>query len=123
MAGLGDLLAMKLNAIAGRGQLRDYFDLMAIEQQGARSVEEGLALFLARYQPQHPDSALEPIVLALGYFGDVADDPFLPLPRDEIEAFWQSRQPQVLAALERQGTPRPTPPEQAPPERNLGPDL
>lgn len=48
VAGLGDPLAMKLNAIAGRGQLRDYYDLMAIEQHGGRSVEEGLALYLAR---------------------------------------------------------------------------
>jgi hypothetical protein len=123
VAGLGDLLAMKLNAIAGRGQLRDYFDLKAIEQQGGRTVEEGLALFLARYQPQHPDSALEPIVLALGYFDDVADDPFLPLPRDEIEAYWQRRQPQVLAALERQGIPGLTQLEPPPSERDFGPDL
>lgn len=123
VAGLGDLLAMKLNAIAGRGQLRDYFDLMAIEQQSGRSVEEGLALFLARYKPQHRDSALEPIVLALGYFGDVAADPFLPAPRDEIEAYWQRRQPQVLAALERQGIARAQPLEPPLREHDLGPEL
>lgn len=103
LAGLGDLLAMKLNAIAGRGQLRDYFDLMAIEQQGGRQVEEGIALFLARYQPAHADSAITPVLLALGYLDDVADDPYLPLARAEIAGYWQRRQPEIVAALDRSG--------------------
>lgn len=107
VAGLGDLLAMKLNAIAGRGQLRDYFDLMVIEQHGGRTVAEGLALFLARYRPDHPDSAITPILLGLGYLEDVADDPFLPIGRDEIAAYWQRRQPEILIALDRSGDPTP----------------
>lgn len=110
VAGLGDLLAMKLNAIAGRGQLRDYFDLMAIEQQGGRTAEEGLALFLARYQPEHADSALTPVLLALGYLDDVADDPFLSLARGEIADYWQRRQPEIIAAVERFGIPAPRSP-------------
>ena len=101
VAGLGDLLAMKLNAIAGRAQLRDYFDLMAIEQQGGRSVDEGIALFLARYRPEHEDSAIRPILLGLGYLGDVADDPFLPLDRESIARYWQERQPAIIANLDR----------------------
>ena len=103
VAGLGDLLAMKLNAIAGLAQLRDYFDLMAIEQQAGRRVEEGLALFLARYQPAHADSAITPILLGLGYLDDVADDPFLPVERDTIALYWQTRQPEIVAALDRHG--------------------
>lgn len=105
VAGLGDLLAMKLNAIAGRAQLRDYFDVMAIEQNGGRSVEEGLALFLARYQPAHADSVITPILLALGYLDDVADDPFLPVEREVVVRYWQRRQPELLAAVERYGVP------------------
>jgi len=101
VAGLGDLLAMKLNAIAGLAQLRDYFDLMAIEQQAGRRVEEGLALLLARYQPAHADSAITPILLGLGYLDDVADDPFLPVERDTIALYWQTRQPEIVAALDR----------------------
>lgn len=103
VAGLGDLLAMKLNAVAGRAQLRDYCDLMAIERQAGRSVEEGLSLYLARYRPAHPDSALTPILLALGYLDGVADDPFLPVERDAIADYWQRRQPQIVAAAERHG--------------------
>jgi hypothetical protein len=103
VAGLGDLLAMKLNAIAGRAQLRDYFDLMAIEQTGGRTVEEGIGLFLARYRPEHPDSTIRPILLGLGYFDDVTDDPFLPVDRESIERYWHERQPLVIANLERGG--------------------
>ena len=106
VAGIGDLLAMKLSTIAGRAQLRDYFDVMTIEQQTGRTVEEGLALFLARYQPVHAESAITPILLALGYLEDVADDPFLPLERDEIVHYWQKRQPQIVAAVERYGISR-----------------
>jgi len=116
VAGLGDLLAMKLNAIAGRAQLRDYFDLMTIEQRGHRTIEEGLGLFLARYQPEHEDSALTPIVFALGHLDDVGDDPFLPIERDAIVHYWEQRQPELLLAIERYGITRPAPLE--PPEHN-----
>jgi hypothetical protein len=111
VAGLGDLLAMKLNAIAGRAELRDYFDLMTIEQKGHRTIEEGLGLFLARYQPDHEDSALAPIVLALGHLDDVGEDPFLPVERDEIVRFWEQRQPELVAAIDRFGIGRPALPE------------
>ena len=111
VAGLGDLLAVKLNAIAGRAQLRDYYDLMAIEQQAGRSVEEGLALFLARYQPDHADSAITPILLGLGYLDDVADDPSLPAERDTITRYWQKRQPAIIAAIERHGITAPLTPD------------
>lgn len=109
IAALGDLLAMKLNAIAGRAQLRDYFDLMTIEQRGGRTIEEGLGLFLARYQPEHADSAITPILLALGYLDEVGDDPFLPVERDTIARYWQRRQPELVVAVERYGIARPVP--------------
>lgn len=105
IAGLGDLMAMKLNAIAGRAQLRDYFDLMTIEQRGGRTVEEGLALYVERYRPEHPDSAIGPILLALGHFDDVAEDPFLPVVRAQIVEYWQRRQPEIVDALDRFGSP------------------
>lgn len=107
IAGLGDLLAMKLNAVAGRAQLRDYFDLMTIERQGGRTIEEGLGLFVARYQPEHEDSAITPILLALGHLDDVGDDPFLPVERETIVRYWQRRQPELVAAVERFGISRP----------------
>jgi hypothetical protein len=93
---------MKLNATAARAELRDYFDLMTIDE-AARTIEEGLALFVARYQPEHDDSALTPILLALGHLDDVGDDPFLPVDRDTIVHYWQQRQPAIIANVERFG--------------------
>ena len=110
---------MKLNAVAGRAQLRDYFDLMTIERQGGRTIEEGLSLFLARYQPEHEDSAITPILLALGHLDDVAYDPFLPVERDAIVRYWQRRQPELVAAIERYGISRAAPLE--PPEHGDNP--
>lgn len=101
VAGLGDLLATKLNAIVGRGALRDYFDLMAIETKGHRMVEEGLGLAFARYRPHVPGQMADAVVRALGYFGDVADDPGLPVPRREIETYWRRRQAEVVKHLAR----------------------
>ncbi len=49
VAGIGDILAMKLKVIGDRGELRDYFDVMQIERQGRRTAEEGLGLYMARY--------------------------------------------------------------------------
>lgn len=103
IAGVGDILAMKLKVVAERGELRDYFDLMAIEQQARRTVEEGIALFVERYgRPPEPATA-EPIVRALGYFDDVDDDLSLPVGKDEIAAYWQRRQPQLIRHIARFG--------------------
>lgn len=96
VAGVGDILAMKLKVVAERGELRDYFDLMAIEQQAGRFVEEGIALFAERYgRPREPATA-EPIVRALGYFDDLDEDMALPVGKDDIAAYWARRQPEVL---------------------------
>ena len=54
IAGLSDLMAMKLKVVGDRGELRDYFDLMTIEQRTGRTADEGLALFVARFQPEYP---------------------------------------------------------------------
>ncbi|WP_129662720.1 nucleotidyl transferase AbiEii/AbiGii toxin family protein [Phytoactinopolyspora endophytica] len=101
VAGLRDLFAMKLKVIADRGELRDYFDLLTIEQRTEFKVETGLGFFVERYRPRVPRQAVAAIVLGLGYLDDVADDPTLPLRRDEIEKYWQRRQPDIGKALER----------------------
>lgn len=100
VAGLRDLFAMKLKVIADRGELRDYFDLLTIEERTEFSVEAGLRFFIERYRPRVPRQAVATIVLGLGYLDDVADDPTLPMPRGEIEKYWQRRQPAIGRALE-----------------------
>lgn len=103
IAALEDLIAMKLKVIGDRGELRDYYDLMAIEQQRGRTVEEGLSLFLARFAPAYPQQALGHIVRGLGYFDDVEPDDLLPTARAEIIDYWTRRQPEIITSLSRFG--------------------
>jgi hypothetical protein len=100
VAGMSDLLAMKLKVVPDRGELRDYCDLMYIETVADRFVEEGLSLFLSRYRPHNPKEALSRIVRALGYFDDVAEDKRLPVSKEVIIEYWVRRQPQIIQALE-----------------------
>jgi hypothetical protein len=92
---------MKLKVVGDRGELRDYFDLMTIEQRTGRSVEEGLQLFLARFQPRYPQEALGHTMRGLGYFDDIEPDDQLPVSRKAIVGYWTSRHPSVIAALGR----------------------
>lgn len=101
VAGVGDLLATKLNVIGDRGELRDYYDTKVIETQAGRRAEEGLALFVRRYRPRDPDAAVRHLLLGLGYFDDVADDPFLPETREQILGYWRRRQPEITRSLGR----------------------
>ena len=101
VAALSDLMAMKLKVIGDRGELRDYFDLMTIEQRTGRTADEGLALFIERFQPEYPQQAVNHILLGLGYFDDVDPDDALPVPRAQIVDYWTRRQPEIVAALGR----------------------
>lgn len=103
VAGIGDILAMKLKVIVDRGELRDYFDLMAIERDAGRTVEEGLGLFLQRYGREPEPFAIEPVVRALGYLDDVDEDELLPATKEEIEAYWRRRQPEIVRNAARFG--------------------
>jgi hypothetical protein len=98
VAQLSDLIAMKLKVLGDRGELRDYFDLMVIEQRTGRTADEGLALFVERFRPEYPQQAINHIVLGLGYFDDVDPDDALPVPRAEIVGYWTGRQREIVAA-------------------------
>jgi Nucleotidyl transferase AbiEii toxin, Type IV TA system len=101
IAQISDLMAMKLKVVGDRGELRDYFDLMTIEQRTGRMVDEGLALFLERFQPEYPDQAINHILLGLGYFDDVDPDDALPVSRQQIVDYWTRRQREIIAARSR----------------------
>jgi len=101
VASVEDITAMKLKVIVDRGELRDYYDLMEIDRRGVVPVEEGVALLLEKYMVRDPDLLVVTIVRALGYLGDVADDPALPSSRPEIERYWARRQPELAAHLAR----------------------
>ncbi|MGB2710368.1 MAG: nucleotidyl transferase AbiEii/AbiGii toxin family protein, partial [Conexibacter sp.] len=103
VAAVDDILAMKLKVIGDRGELRDYFDVMAIEQRLGRTAEEGIALYLERFGVPAEHESVRHILLGLGYLDDVDDDDRLPLGRASIEAYWHRRQPQIVRSLSRFG--------------------
>lgn len=101
VASLADVFAMKVKAIGDRGELRDYFDLERIEELTDRRFEEGIGLYMTRYEvpPEHPSIAH--IVEALGYLDDVDEDDMLPANRATIAAYWKRRQPEISRSLAR----------------------
>ncbi len=100
VAGIGDILAMKLLAITGRGKMRDYFDLMILDSQTPYTVEAGLEMVVARTKPTIPEDVVGNIILALGYFGDVGDDDTLPASRKAIEKYWTTRQVSLVGNVQ-----------------------
>lgn len=101
IAGIGDLLATKLKVILDRPELRDYFDLLVIERDAQRYAEEGLTLALHKYRPQASDGFIANALRGLAFFDDVADDPGVPMAREEIARYWTDRVPEIVANLER----------------------
>lgn len=101
VAGVGDLLAMKLKVVSERGELRDYFDIETIELQTGRRVEEGLGLLRERYGASADSHLLGRVVRALGYLDDVDEDHLLPESRRDIAAYWAKRQPDIIRSLGR----------------------
>lgn len=99
VAGLEDLMAMKIKVIGDRGELRDYFDLMELERRTGLMLEVGLGDYVERFDPPDVQANLSHLVRALASFGDVADDPGLPVPRTEIEAYWSRRAVDVAKSL------------------------
>jgi hypothetical protein len=101
IAQISDLMAMKLKVVGDRGELRDYFDLMTIEEETRRTFDEGLALFIERFQPEYPEQAINHILLGLGYFDDVDPDDALPVSRQQIVDYWTRRQREIIATRSR----------------------
>jgi Nucleotidyl transferase AbiEii toxin, Type IV TA system len=103
IASLPDLAAMKLKVIGDRGELRDYFDLKLIEEQGRVTVEEAFGYLLQRFNVTREHESIKHIVLGLGFLGDVDEDVMLPMTKAELEAWWKLRQAQLVRNLARDG--------------------
>lgn len=101
VAAMADLVAMKLAAIGGRGELRDYYDLMAVEQRTGPPVEQGFGLLIARYRPANEREVVRHTALALGHTDDLEDDQALGASRTEIVAYWRQRAPALASAAAR----------------------
>jgi DNA-binding MarR family transcriptional regulator len=101
VAGLKDLMAMKLKVVGDRGELRDYYDIKTIEQQTGLTVEDGLALFTERYDVISTSDTVRHIVTALGYLDDIEEDDALPIGKDELADWWRTRQARLVRHLSR----------------------
>lgn len=100
VAGVGDLLAMKLTTIAKRRQLRDYEDLRAIELRAGRRLEEGLALAQRRYGLRG-EASLVPMVAAMAKVDECEPDELVATPMGTLVEFFRRRLPEVVASLGR----------------------
>lgn len=96
VARLRDIAATKIKVIGDRGALRDYFDLKVIEERAGITVTQ----MLADYQERYTDSSnLQHLIMSLGFFGYVDDDPSLPLTKTEIAAYWTNRPAAILKSM------------------------
>lgn len=103
VASMRDLAATKLKVIGDGGELRDYFDLMVIEEQTSLSAEASLLDYQQRYKTDDMNT-LHHIVRGLGHLGDVGNDPTLPIDRGAIEDYWHARQPVIFDNMDSTGT-------------------
>lgn len=99
---IDDILATKVKVIGDRAELRDLFDLRAIELQAHRSVEEGLQLYMARFGVQANHTSVTHIIKGFGFFDDLNRDPYLEHEfgselTDELIAYWTARQRQIIS--------------------------
>jgi predicted nucleotidyltransferase component of viral defense system len=88
VASVDDIMATKLAVVAKRGELRDYFDIMKIEQDRLIMAETGLAFVVEKFSPVQSDQYILSIVKALGYLDDVEDDSALPVSRKVVVDYW-----------------------------------
>jgi hypothetical protein len=103
VAGLQDLMAMKLKVMAERGEMRDYFDVMTIDEKGSVSVEEGIGLYMRRYGIDPSSDALSHLYRAMGDLDDVEVDELLPIDLAELQQWWAARQARALRNSDRFG--------------------
>ncbi|HEX8690657.1 MAG TPA: nucleotidyl transferase AbiEii/AbiGii toxin family protein [Solirubrobacterales bacterium] len=103
VASLQDLMAMKIKVMAERGEMRDYFDVKAIDENGGVSVEEGIELYIRRYGVNPNGDALPHLYKAMGDLSDVEVDELLPIGKAKLQAWWSTRQVRVLRNSDRFG--------------------
>lgn len=106
VAGIKDLMAMKLQLVRARGELRDYFDIKTIEEGTGLQVEDGLSLYTQRYRLDPHDEAVARVVKSLGYLDDVEQDHALPTSKSELASWWHGRQVRLVRHLARNPVPR-----------------
>ena len=133
---LQDIAASKYNAIASRRQLRDYIDVMLIEQRGKIRLEQGLFLYFRKHALDLDIHNVREFLRHLTDLRHVEDDPAMRAAfggqiRDTVGVFFRRRMPGVVASLTQllEAPPPPAawgpraPSQGADPEPESGPDL
>ncbi len=96
VAGVADLTAMKLAAIASRGSRKDFVDLWFLLQQGV-TLEQSLNWFKKKYRI----TDIGHVIRALFYFDEADEEPDLRMTRavtwGEIKAFLRREAERLLA--------------------------
>lgn len=103
VAGLQDLMAMKIKVMAERGEMRDYFDVKAIDENGSVSLEEGVELYMRRYGIDPNSDALPHLYRTMGDLSDVEVDDLLPISLADLQQWWGLRQARALRNSDRFG--------------------
>ena len=103
VAGLRDLAAMKLAAIADRGIRRDFWDLYVIAGSGrpGTTLPDMARDYVAKFGRQESD--LYHVLRALTYFADAESDPLYPAGMSaknwaEIKAYFEREAPKLIMA-------------------------
>ena len=99
VASLADLLASKLDVILWRPKLRDHIDIVAIDQSGLLSIEDGLRLHTERYGTTLRSGVLDDIVDLLEEPGMLATDPHFGAEAGKTLAYLAGRVPALRAHL------------------------
>lgn len=91
-ASLSDIAAMKLNAIAGRGSVKDFIDLYVLLEQF--TLREMLNFYNEKYQ----DGSEFMVIKSLTFFDDADKE---VLPHLFIDTSWAEMKHQILAEIDR----------------------
>ena len=91
MAGLKDIAAMKLSAIAGRGTKKDFVDIYYLLQHF--TLQEMLNFYSTKYL----NASLFPVMLSLSYFVDAEST---PMPKMIIPIEWNTIKSAIRKTIE-----------------------
>jgi hypothetical protein len=90
-------------AVAVHLRHRESADLDFFYHNSSVQLEDGIALFLERYELAPSSEALPHLISALGYLDDVEQDDSLSLNKRALARWWQERQPRLVRELSRRG--------------------
>ena len=111
VASLEDLLALKLDTLLWRSNLRDLLDLAAIDSLTAHRLEDGIRYYRQRFGPELDSGILDNLIFKLRFSSGGDADPLFDDARDVTVAYLKRRAHDVEEELHRQRAAAGIPPE------------